>query len=97
MKPSALLVNVSRGAVIETPALIEALKSHKIGGAALDVFDHEPLTTGSPLAGCPNLILTPHIAGVSHESNQRVSALIVERVTEALLASARPRAAPPRT
>jgi phosphoglycerate dehydrogenase-like enzyme len=54
------------------------------------VFDHEPLAAGSPLAGCPRLLLTPHIAGVTRESNQRVSALIAEKVAQAL---ARPHAA----
>ena len=52
----------------------------RLGGAALDVFDKEPLPAGSPLAGCPNLLLTPHIAGVTAESNERVSAMIAERV-----------------
>jgi (S)-sulfolactate dehydrogenase len=55
-----------------------------LGGAALDVFESEPLPAGSPLAGCPRLILTPHIAGLSREANARVSALIAERVAAAL-------------
>ncbi len=56
----------------------------KLGGAALDVFEREPLPAGSPLAGCPNLVLTPHIAGVTRESNGRVSELIAEKVAAAL-------------
>ena len=52
------------------------MRSGRIGGAALDVFDAEPLPAGSVFAGCPNLLLTPHIAGVSAESNGRVSVLI---------------------
>ncbi|TMH57295.1 MAG: 3-phosphoglycerate dehydrogenase, partial [Betaproteobacteria bacterium] len=54
------------------------------GGAALDVFETEPLPAGSALAGCPHLILTPHIAGVTRESNVRVSMLIAEKVAAAL-------------
>ena len=65
-------------------ALAAALKSGKLGGAALDVFEHEPLAAGSPLAGCPHLLLTPHIAGVTRESNVRVSTMIAEKVTAAL-------------
>ena len=56
----------------------------RLGGAALDVFEHEPLPAGSPLAGCPNLILTPHVAGVTRESNVRVSTLIADKVAAAL-------------
>jgi D-3-phosphoglycerate dehydrogenase len=73
MKPSALLVNVSRGAVIETPALIEALKSHKIGGAALDVFDVQPLPADDALFDCPNLLLTPHTAGITATSGRAMA------------------------
>ncbi|HEX2389801.1 MAG TPA: NAD(P)-dependent oxidoreductase, partial [Casimicrobiaceae bacterium] len=67
-------------------ALATALRSGMLGGAALDVFDHEPLGLGSPLAGCPRLVLTPHIAGVTRESNARVSSLVAARVSEALAA-----------
>jgi len=90
MKPDAILINTARGGVVDEAALAAALRGHKLGGAALDVFDHEPLAAGSPLAGCPRLLLTPHIAGVTRESNQRVSALIAEKVAQAL---ARPHAA----
>ena len=55
--------------------------------AALDVFETEPLPAGSPLAGCPHLILTPHIAGVTRESNARVSMMIAEKVAAALEAA----------
>ncbi len=86
MKPDAILVNTARGGIVDEAAVAAMLREGRLGGAALDVFDHEPLAAGSPLAGAPNLILTPHIAGVTHEANERVSALIAERVAEALRA-----------
>jgi len=63
------------------------LRAGRLGGAALDVFEREPLPAGSPFAGCPRLILTPHIAGVTRESNERVSSLIADKVAAALLQS----------
>lgn len=84
MKPGALLINSARGGVVDEAALVQALRSGRLGGAALDVFDAEPLAAGSVFAGCPNLLLTPHIAGVSAESNERVSLLIAQKVLEAL-------------
>jgi (S)-sulfolactate dehydrogenase len=84
MKPGAILINTARGGVVDEAALAAALRAGRLGGAALDVFDNEPLPAGSPLAGCPNLLLTPHIAGVTQESNERVSAMIAERVLAAL-------------
>jgi (S)-sulfolactate dehydrogenase len=88
MKPDAVLVNTSRGGVVDEAALAVALRTGRLGGAALDVFASEPVPAGSPLAGCPNLLLTPHIAGVTRESNARVSALIAERVAALLDAGA---------
>ena len=84
MKPGAILVNTARGGVVDEAAVAAALSSGRLGGAALDVFEKEPLPAGSPLAGCPNLILTPHVAGVTAESNERVSSMIAEKVIEAL-------------
>jgi (S)-sulfolactate dehydrogenase len=84
MKPDAVLVNTARGGLIDEAVLATMLREGRLGGAALDVFDQEPLTAGSPLAGAPRLILTPHIAGVTLESNERVSAMIAERVAAAL-------------
>jgi len=83
-KPGAILINTARGGIVDEVALAAALKAGRIAGAALDVFDEEPLAAISPLADAPNLILTPHIAGVSRESNQRVSALIAAEVAKAL-------------
>ena len=85
MKRGAVLINTARGGVVDEAALAAALKSGALGGAAIDVFEAEPLPAGSALAGCPNLVLTPHISGVSAESNERVSALIAQRVLEALV------------
>jgi (S)-sulfolactate dehydrogenase len=84
MKRDAVLINTARGGVVAEGALAEALRTGKLGGAALDVFENEPLPAGSPLSACPNLLLTPHVAGVTRESNQRVSALIAESVAAAL-------------
>jgi (S)-sulfolactate dehydrogenase len=84
MKSDAVLVNTARGGIVDEARLAAMLREGRLGGAALDVFEHEPLATGSPLAGAPRLLLTPHIAGVTVESNERVSALIADRVAEAL-------------
>ena len=79
MKPDAILVNTARGGVVDDGAAA-ALRSGKLGAPRLDVFDDEPLRASSLLAGAPNLILTPHIGGVTRESNERVSSLIAERI-----------------
>jgi (S)-sulfolactate dehydrogenase len=88
MKRDAILINTARGGVVDEAAVAEALRAGDLGGAALDVFDGEPLAAGSPLAECPRLLLTPHIAGVTRESNVRVSMLIAEKVAAALAARA---------
>ncbi len=87
LKSDAVIVNAARGGVIDEAALAAALKAGTIAGAALDVFDVEPLKAGSPLAGCPNLILTPHIAGVTVESNVRVSSVTAANVRRVLKGS----------
>lgn len=65
MKPSAILVNTSRGGLIDEPALITALRDKQIRGAALDVYSQEPLPAGHPLTGLPNTLLTPHLGYVT--------------------------------
>ena len=84
MRPGAVLINSARGGVVDEAALAAALKRGHLGGAALDVFEAEPMPAGGVFAGCPNLVLTPHIAGVSSESNERVSFMIAQRVLEEL-------------
>jgi (S)-sulfolactate dehydrogenase len=79
MKRDAVLINTARGGIVDEAALAAMLREGRLGGAALDVFENEPLAAGSPLTGAPRLLLTPHIAGVTVESNERVSALIAER------------------
>jgi (S)-sulfolactate dehydrogenase len=82
MKPDAILINAARGGVVDENALASAMLAGQLGGAALDVFEIEPLTGDSAarFSGLNNILLTPHIAGVTVESNQRVSALIAENV-----------------
>ena len=84
MKPGAVLINTARGGIIDEPALAAALRSGALGGAAIDVFGTEPLPVSPHFDGCPNLILTPHVGGVTAEANERVSFLIADKVLEAL-------------
>jgi (S)-sulfolactate dehydrogenase len=84
MKRGAVLINTARGGIVDEVALAAALKSGQLGGAAIDVFGAEPLVASDHFAGCPNLLLTPHIAGVTAEANDRVSSLIAQKVLEAL-------------
>jgi (S)-sulfolactate dehydrogenase len=84
MKKGAVLINTSRGHIVDMHALVAALQSGHLGGAAVDVFDVEPLAAQPAWQNCPNLLLTPHISGVSAQSNERVSFLIAEKVLEAL-------------
>lgn len=80
MKPTAYLVDISRGGVINQAALITALKEKKIAGAALDVFVDEPLPAESSFWKLPNVILTPHISGISPEYDQRAMQLFAENL-----------------
>lgn len=86
MKPDAILVNAARGGVVDEDALVAALRAKRLGGAALDVFETEPLdaAAGAKFAGLPNLLLTPHVAGVTEESNVRVSGVTAAAVVRHL-------------
>ncbi len=87
MKAGAVLINAARGGVVDEEALVAAMQSGHISGAALDVFETEPLTKAAAgkFKGIKNLILTPHIAGVTQDSNVRVSALIADLVLDRLM------------
>ncbi len=80
MKNGACLINTARGGIVDERALVEHLRSGHLGGAAIDVFESEPAKDLSHFVGIENLILTPHIAGVTHESNERVSQMIADEV-----------------
>ncbi|MDN8078854.1 hydroxyacid dehydrogenase [Burkholderia multivorans] len=88
MKDGAVLINTARGGVIDDATVAGALITGKLGGAMIDVFPQEPLPVENPYHGVPNLILTPHIAGVTNESNVRVSAVTAENVMRVLAARA---------
>ena len=81
MKPTAYLVNVARGPIVDEDALIEALQQRRIAGAGLDVFGREPLLTDHPLVSLDNVVLTPHIGWVTERSCER----FVETVADAII------------
>lgn len=80
MKPGAFLVNVSRGGLIHEGAMLEALKSGQLGGAVLDVFQQEPLPAESPFWSQPNVIITPHVSGISAYGTDNLLDLFIENL-----------------
>jgi D-3-phosphoglycerate dehydrogenase len=90
MKESAFLVDVSRGAIVDEAALVDALQAGRIAGAGFDVFPDEPLAPGHPLLGMDSVILTPHLAWYTREAFERVERQTLDSVLE-VLAGQRPR------
>lgn len=88
MRPETLLVNTSRGGLIDEAALARALRAGRLGGAALDVRDREPPGSDDPLADAPRLLLTPHVAGITVESNARASLHVADEILRALAGEA---------
>ena len=84
MKPTAVLVNIGRGAVIDEAALIDVLREGRIAGAALDVFQQEPLPADSPLWSLPNVIVTPHVSGNSDRYDDMATDVFVENLVRYL-------------
>ena len=80
LRPSAVLVNISRGAVVDEAALIDALRGGRLAGAALDVFATEPLPADSPLWDMPNVLISPHSASTVHQENERIVDVFCENL-----------------
>jgi phosphoglycerate dehydrogenase-like enzyme len=84
MKPSAVLINVGRGGVIDEDALVSALAANRIAGAALDVFEEEPLPATSPLWNLDNIIIAPHVSGYSQRYDEKAAQVFIENLNRYL-------------
>jgi len=95
MRPTAILVNVGRGALVDTGALVEALAERRIFGAGLDVTDPEPLPTDHPLLRLPNCVVVPHLGSSTERTRRAMAALAAENVLAALAGRPMPAELPP--
>jgi phosphoglycerate dehydrogenase-like enzyme len=84
MKPSAYLVNIARGAIVDEAALVRALRQGWIAGAGLDVFEEEPLPADSPLWDLENALISPHVAGFTPRYDERAAALFAQNLARYL-------------
>ncbi|GAB3382698.1 2-hydroxyacid dehydrogenase [Azotobacter armeniacus] len=84
MRPEGILINISRGKVVDEPALVEALQAGRIRAAGLDVFEREPLPADSPLLRLDNLVATPHIGSATHETREAMARCAVDNLLAAL-------------
>jgi len=87
MKPKAILINTARGAVVDTEALVKALREGWIYGAGLDVYEEEPLPANHPLTRLDNVVLTPHIGASTEEAQMRAGVQVAEKIVEILTSS----------
>ncbi|MBI4790734.1 MAG: hydroxyacid dehydrogenase [Chloroflexi bacterium] len=84
MQPGAILINTSRGPIVEEPALVQALREERLGGAGLDVYDPEPPDPLNPLFTFDNVVLTPHLASFTEQGRRRMGMMVVEDVLRVL-------------
>ena len=80
LPPGARLINIARGEVVDEPALIDALRSSRLAGAYLDVFQQEPLPPDSPLWTLPNVLVTPHNSAVATGNHERVFQMFLDNL-----------------
>jgi phosphoglycerate dehydrogenase-like enzyme len=80
MKPSCILVNTARASIVDTAAMVEALETGKLAAAALDVYDQEPLPADAPILALPNIVISPHNAGMTPEAIEKGNEMLVENV-----------------
>ena len=80
VKPSCILVNTARASIVDTQAMIDALRTRKLAAAGLDVFDQEPLPALDPILSLPNVVLSPHNSGMTPEAIEKGNEMLVENV-----------------
>jgi glyoxylate reductase len=93
-KPGAILVNTGRGPLVDQDALREALVDGRLGAAALDVTDPEPLPPDDPLLTAPNIIILPHIGSATHQAREAMAAMAVDNLLAGLAGEPLPHPAP---